>query len=106
VADGAVDGDQAWWDVFQDDQLRELIRTALRQNPDLRIAATRILQAQAQLASRGRISSQPSTSAQARRAAARAERRSHSARSVPDQRLSMTATAAWEIDFWAVPPRD
>ena len=42
-------GDQAWWDVFQDDQLQELIRTALQQNLDLRIAARRILQAQAQL---------------------------------------------------------
>src|SRR5260370_24060313 len=49
VADAASIGDQAWWDVFQDDQLRALIRTALQQNLDLRIAATRILQAQAQL---------------------------------------------------------
>jgi len=38
---GAVSmGDQTWWDVFQDDQLRELMRTALQQNLDLRIAAT------------------------------------------------------------------
>jgi multidrug efflux system outer membrane protein len=49
AADAASIGDQAWWDVFQDDQLRELIRTALQQNLDLRIAATRILEAQAQL---------------------------------------------------------
>src|SRR6202171_6830969 len=49
AADGGSIGDQAWWDVFQDDQLRELMRTALEQNLDLRIAATRILEAQAQL---------------------------------------------------------
>src|SRR6266850_8412905 len=49
AADAVSIGDQAWWDVFQDDQLQELIRTALKQNLDLRIAATRILQAQAQL---------------------------------------------------------
>ena len=41
--------DEKWWEVFQDEQLQELIRTALEQNYDVRIAATRILQAQAQL---------------------------------------------------------
>jgi len=29
AADAMSIGDQAWWDVFQDDQLRDLIRTAL-----------------------------------------------------------------------------
>src|SRR5689334_1340862 len=42
-------GDQRWWEVFQDPKLQELIRTALKQNYDVRIAATRILEAQAQL---------------------------------------------------------
>jgi len=42
-------GDEKWWDVFQDAQLQSLIRTALQQNYDVRIAASRILQAQAQL---------------------------------------------------------
>ncbi len=42
-------GDEKWWDVFQDPQLQALIRTALKQNYDVRIAAARILQAQAQL---------------------------------------------------------
>ena len=42
-------GDQKWWEVFQDPQLQDLIRTALQQNYDVRIAATRILQAQAQV---------------------------------------------------------
>jgi multidrug efflux system outer membrane protein len=41
--------DEKWWDVFQDPQLQELIRTALKQNYDVGIAATRILQARAQL---------------------------------------------------------
>ena len=40
-------GDQAWWDVFEDDRLRDLIDTALRQNFDLQIAAARIPEAQA-----------------------------------------------------------
>jgi multidrug efflux system outer membrane protein len=42
-------GDQKWWEVFQDKQLQDLIHTALQQNYDVRIAATRILQAQAEL---------------------------------------------------------
>jgi outer membrane protein, multidrug efflux system len=42
-------GDQKWWDVFKDAQLQELIRTALKQNYNVQIAATRVLQAQAQL---------------------------------------------------------
>jgi len=42
-------GDEKWWAVFQDQQLQALIREALAQNYDLRIAATRVLQAQAVL---------------------------------------------------------
>ena len=42
-------GDAKWWAVFQDEQLQSLIRTALQQNYDLRIAAERVLAAQAQL---------------------------------------------------------
>lgn len=42
-------GDLEWWKVFQDEQLQALIRTALEQNLDLRVAATRILQARAQV---------------------------------------------------------
>ncbi len=39
-----------WWQVFQDPQLQELIRTALKQNYDLQIATERIDAARAQLA--------------------------------------------------------
>ena len=42
-------GDERWWEVFQDPQLQSLIRTALKNNYDLRIAATHVLQEQAQL---------------------------------------------------------
>ena len=42
-------GDEKWWTVFQDPQLQELVREALSQNYDLRIAAARVLQAQAVL---------------------------------------------------------
>jgi multidrug efflux system outer membrane protein len=42
-------GDEKWWEVFQDQELQKLIRTALQNNYDVRIAATRVLQARAQL---------------------------------------------------------
>jgi multidrug efflux system outer membrane protein len=42
-------GDEKWWTIFQDQQLQALIREALSQNYDVRIAATRVLQAQAVL---------------------------------------------------------
>ncbi len=48
--DSAVSfGDEKWWKVFQDPELQSLIRAALKQNFDVRIAATHILEAQAQL---------------------------------------------------------
>ena len=42
-------GDEKWWNVFADEQLQQLIRTALKQNFDVRVAATRVLQAQEQV---------------------------------------------------------
>src|ERR1700740_2863354 len=42
-------GNEKWWDVYQDSVLTQLIHTALQQNYDVRIAATRVLEAQAQL---------------------------------------------------------
>ncbi len=42
-------GDEKWWEVFGDPQLQDLIRTALKQNYDVRIAAERVLESQAQL---------------------------------------------------------
>src|SRR5712671_839233 len=42
-------GNEQWWQVYQDPVLAELIHKALAQNYDVRIAAARILEAQAQL---------------------------------------------------------
>src|SRR3984957_4702161 len=38
-----------WWQVFQDPQLQELIRTALKENYDLQLATERIVAARAQV---------------------------------------------------------
>jgi NodT family efflux transporter outer membrane factor (OMF) lipoprotein len=41
--------DTKWFDLFEDDVLKQLIRTSLDQNYDLRIAAERVLETRAQL---------------------------------------------------------
>ena len=41
--------DLAWWEIFQDEVLQELLRTALAANYDLRIATARVLDARAQV---------------------------------------------------------
>ena len=49
-AQAASYADLPWWQVFQDPQLQELIRTALKQNYDLQLATERINAARAEVA--------------------------------------------------------
>ncbi len=42
-------GNEQWWKVYQDPALTQLIHTAIAQNYDVRIAAARVLEAQAQV---------------------------------------------------------
>src|ERR1700675_3262592 len=42
-------GNEGWWQVYQDPVLTQLIHTAIAQNYDVRIAAARVLEAQAQV---------------------------------------------------------
>jgi len=91
-------GDQKWWDVFYDEQLRTLIRTALKQNYDLRIAASRILEAQAQLGIT-RADQFPTLSA----GGAIADVGTAQSKLVPAFETStgqLNASAVWELDFW------
>jgi multidrug efflux system outer membrane protein len=48
-APGPSLGDLEWWRVFEDETLQELIRIALRENYDIRLAAARILDARSQV---------------------------------------------------------
>lgn len=91
-------GDQKWWDAFQDEVLSDLIRTALQQNYDVRIAAERILQAQAQLGIT-RADQLPSVSAGV---AAVNERlpRTVGTPSVETSANQISLSLAWELDFW------
>jgi outer membrane protein, multidrug efflux system len=42
-------GNEQWWQIYQDPVLTQLIHTAIAQNYDVRIAAARVLEAQAQV---------------------------------------------------------
>ena len=90
--------DQKWWELFQDPQLQTLIRTALERNYDLRIAAARILQAQAQLGIL-RADQFPSVAADA---SATRQRVAQSLDFPATQfsTLQVDVSTAWEIDFW------
>jgi outer membrane protein, multidrug efflux system len=46
---GSSQGNEPWWQVYQDPVLAQLIHTAIAQNYDVRIAAARVLEAQAQV---------------------------------------------------------
>ncbi len=49
VSGGTSLADEKWWDLFKDAELQTLIRTALKQNFDLRVAASRVEQARQQV---------------------------------------------------------
>ena len=57
-AEAASLADLKWWEVFKDEKLQELVRTALAQNYDLRDAVARVEAARAISALRGPINSQ------------------------------------------------
>jgi len=91
-------GDQKWWDIFQDEQLRTLIRVALQQNYDVRIAASRILEAKAQLGIT-RADQFPTVSG----GAGIADVRTAQSKFLPASETStglVNLSAAWELDFW------
>jgi len=91
-------GDQKWWGIFQDEQLRTLIHTALNQNYDSRIAASRVLEAQAQLGIT-RADQFPSVGA----GAGISDTRTGQSKFLPAFETSTgqaSISAAWELDFW------
>ena len=91
-------GDQKWWEVFQDERLQDLIRTALQENYDVRIAANRILQAQAQLGIT-RANQLPTIAS----GAEATNQRSPQSRFLPAFDTSanqVNLSLHWELDFW------
>ena len=92
-------GDEKWWEVFQDPVLQELIRTALEQNYDMRIAASRVLQAQAQLGVT-RADQFPTVSAGADVASQRNPKISGSFPSYEARSGEVDFSVVWNLDFW------
>jgi multidrug efflux system outer membrane protein len=91
-------GDQKWWEVFQDQQLQDLIRTALQHNYDVRLAATRILEAQAQVGIT-RADQLPTISGGVQAV----NQRSARTKFFPAFEMSsnqVDLSLAWELDFW------
>jgi outer membrane protein, multidrug efflux system len=90
--------EEKWWDVFQDEQLKELIKTALQQNYDLRRAGRRILEAQASLGIT-RADQFPTISADASALNERSARqKSFPAVETNANRVGLDFN--WELDFW------
>jgi outer membrane protein, multidrug efflux system len=91
-------GDEKWWKVFRDPQLQGLIRTALEKNYELRIAATRVLEAQARVGIT-RADQLPSLSV----GGTTYNQRSAQSGPIPPFELTrgqVSASAAWNLDFW------
>ncbi|HEY2149545.1 MAG TPA: efflux transporter outer membrane subunit [Vicinamibacterales bacterium] len=98
TAAAASIADQQWSQVFEDETLQTLIRTALEHNFDLQMAAARILEAQAQVGIT-RADQFPTVSAGVN---VLGERPSV-ALGFPSTNLAaveVQASAAWELDFW------
>jgi len=91
-------GDLNWESVYRDEQLRQLIRTALERNYDVRIAAERVIAAQARLGIT-RADQLPRVGVGG---SLFSEQQNFGNGIPPIQRQAgnVSASFAWELDFW------
>ena len=91
----------AWWDIYKDETLNQLIRIALENNHDIRIAATRIEQARQQ-AAQTRAGFFPQVGYQGAAGTGKNQfTGSPSPRDGVDASTALLAlNAAWEVDLW------
>lgn len=94
-------GDLKWSEVFEDEQLKALIAEALERNFDVRIAAQRVLEQQAQVGVT-RSQSLPSLSAGAAYTAIGLPSGLLGASSETFHGGGFTSSAAWNLDFWGL----
>jgi multidrug efflux system outer membrane protein len=94
-------GDEEWAAVYREPELQELIRKALANNYDVRIAARRILEQQAQV---GITRSQQFPSATVGGTAIGASLPSSLGTQIPSPLVngSLNVSAAWTPDFWGL----
>jgi outer membrane protein, multidrug efflux system len=93
-AQAASYADLPWWQVFQDPQLQELIRTAIKQNYDLQLAAERINAARSEL-----VITRSSLFPQVRGNADFSGGKEHNFQTKYNF-LTLTADAAFQLDFF------
>jgi multidrug efflux system outer membrane protein len=99
-AGAASFADQGWWSVYRDATLQGLLREALAENFDVRIAAARVAQARAALGS-ARLQQLPQVSV----AAAAQRQRLSQQQLLPGEpatldAFSINGSVSYEVDFW------
>ncbi len=101
AAQNASIADLPWWEVFQDQTLQGLIRTAIARNLDLRIAATRVEQAR-ELAAQARSQYLPGAGYQTAVSGGKNESAGAPAPNGGTTRGTGLAgiQAAWDLDLW------
>ena len=92
-------GSEKWWQVFKDPVLVKLIHTAIAQNYDVRIAATRVLQAQADLGIT-RSNQFPSLSGSAGISSLQNAKTSKVFPAYQVNSGHISLSAIWDLDFW------
>lgn len=95
-------GDMKWSELFRDDELQKLISRALIANYDVRVAATRILQAEAQLTIT-RANQFPNVTGEVTATRQRTPATSRGGFAVPattDNLFRLGLGVSWEADFW------
>src|SRR4029077_9428872 len=99
VAQASSLGNEQWWQVYQDPVLTQLIHTAIAQNYDARIAATRVLEAQAQLGIT-RANQLPSASLGANIYSQQNAKVSHLFPEYDVNAGQLNLSVIWNLDFW------
>jgi len=92
-------GNEKWWQVFHDPVLEKLIHTAIAQNYDVRIAATRVVEAQAQLGIT-RSNEFPEASLSAGLFTQQNPKVSKVFPSFEENAGKLSLSVVWDLDFW------
>jgi len=102
AAEAASLADLPWWEVFQDETLRGLVKTAIANNNDLRVAVKRVEQAR-QIAVQAHAQYLPNVGYEVGISAGQNESLGNpiaGAKSTVQGTLALGLAAAWEADVW------
>lgn len=100
-APGVGFGDLPWFELFHDDVLIGLIQTALKENADIKIAANRVLQAEAQAGiSKSFLFPTVGASGGIERGVSATSRTVAGEKAQPSDSANAGLGASYEVDFW------